>query len=51
MPIAKSNGIEIAYETLGSKNDPAILLLNPNGSQLTNWPESLTKGLADAGFL
>jgi pimeloyl-ACP methyl ester carboxylesterase len=50
MPLAPTNGIELAYETLGSPESPAILLLNPNGSQLTNWPPSLTNGLVEAGF-
>lgn len=50
MPLAPANGIEIAYEIYGDKTNPAILLLNPNGSQLTNWPPSLVDGLVAAGF-
>jgi len=50
MPRAKANGIEIEYDTLGSANDPAILLVMGFALQMTRWPEGLKRGLADAGF-
>lgn len=50
MPRAKANGIEIEYDTLGSAQDPAILLVMGFALQMTRWPEGLKRGLADAGF-
>ncbi len=50
MARAKANGIEIEYETLGSEQDPAILLVMGFALQMTRWPEGLKRGLADAGF-
>ena len=45
----KANGIEIEYEEFGSKDDPLILLVMGFSSQMINWPESLIRGLTDAG--
>ncbi|KCZ90759.1 alpha/beta fold hydrolase [Hyphomonas johnsonii] len=45
----KANGIEIEYEETGSPNDPMMLLVSGFSGQLTRWPESLKRGLADAG--
>jgi pimeloyl-ACP methyl ester carboxylesterase len=50
MPRARTNGIEIEYDTLGSANDPAVLLVMGFALQMTRWPEGLRRGLADAGF-
>ena len=50
MARAKANGIEIEYDTLGSAQDPAILLVMGFALQMTRWPEGLKRGLADAGF-
>ena len=50
MSRAKANGIEIEYEAIGSKSDPALLLVMGLGAQLTIWPDPLFKGLADRGF-
>jgi len=46
----KANGIEIEYEAIGSKSDPALLLVMGLGAQLTIWPDTLFEGLADRGF-
>jgi pimeloyl-ACP methyl ester carboxylesterase len=46
----KANGIEIEYETLGNKSDPALLLIMGLGAQLTLWPEALCEGLAKRGY-
>ncbi|MBY0321429.1 MAG: alpha/beta fold hydrolase [Reyranella sp.] len=46
----KANGIEIEYETAGSKNDPALLLIMGLGGQLTIWPDAFFEGLAKQGF-
>ncbi|MCX7362723.1 MAG: alpha/beta hydrolase [Alphaproteobacteria bacterium] len=50
MARTRANGIEIEYETIGNKSDPALLLVMGLGAQLTIWPDSLFKGLADRGF-
>lgn len=50
MARTKANGIEIEYETFGSKKNPALLLIMGLGAQLTLWPESLCEGLAAKGF-
>jgi pimeloyl-ACP methyl ester carboxylesterase len=46
----KANGIEIECETVGNKNDPALLLVMGLGAQLTIWPDALFEGLAKRGF-
>lgn len=46
----KANGIEIEYETIGDKKDPALLLVMGLGAQLTLWPDAFCEGLARRGF-
>ena len=43
----KANGLNLEYETFGSRNDPAILLIMGFSAQMTMWPEALCTGLAD----
>lgn len=50
MPTAQANGIEICYETFGSPDDPALLLIMGLGAQLIAWPEEFCAALADSGF-
>lgn len=50
MPIAKANGIDVAYDEFGDRAAPAILLIMGLGVQLTGWRESFCRRLADAGF-
>ena len=50
MPIAKANGIDIAYEETGDRAGPPFLLIMGLGAQLTYWPEALHAGLARQGF-
>jgi pimeloyl-ACP methyl ester carboxylesterase len=50
VPIAKANGIEIAYEEFGARDAPAILLIMGLGAQLTRWSDAFCRRLADAGF-
>ena len=45
----RANGIEIEYEETGSPNDPMMLLVMGFSGQMTAWPESFKRGLADAG--
>jgi pimeloyl-ACP methyl ester carboxylesterase len=48
--IAPANGIEIAYETFGSPDDPTMLLVMGIGMQMVSWPPALCRMLADEGF-
>lgn len=50
MARARANGIEIEYETLGSRSDPAMLLIMGLGAQLTLWSDAFCEGLAAKGF-
>ncbi len=50
MPIAKANGIEIAYDEFGAKSAPVILLIMGLGAQLTRWSENFCNRLAGGGF-
>src|SRR3954451_21954555 len=50
MPLPKSNGIEIEYDTFGNPDDPALLLIMGLGAQMTAWDEAFCTKLADAGF-
>ena len=50
MARTRANGIEIEYETIGNRADPALMLVMGLGAQLTIWPDALFKGLADRGF-
>ena len=50
MPTARSNGIELAYETLGDPRDPALLLIMGLGAQLIDWPDEFCELLAGRGF-
>lgn len=38
MPTAKSNRIELCYETFGDRANPAMLLAMGLGLQLLHWP-------------
>jgi pimeloyl-ACP methyl ester carboxylesterase len=50
MPRATSNGIELEFETFGSRTDPAMLLVAGLGSQLLSWDEELCGMLAERRF-
>lgn len=50
MPIARVNGIDIAYETAGDRSGVPILLVMGLGMQLTAWPEDFIDGLVEQGF-
>ncbi len=45
----KTKSITIEYDETGSRNDPALLLVCGFGGQMTSWPDSFKKTLADAG--
>ncbi len=50
MPLAKANGIELAYEEIGDPAAPAVLLIMGLGASLTFWPNAFFQGLAGRGF-
>jgi pimeloyl-ACP methyl ester carboxylesterase len=50
MPQVRANGIDIEFESFGSKSDPAILLIMGFSAQMTLWPEAMCLGLAERGF-
>ena len=43
-------GIELAYETFGDRDDPALLLVMGLGMQMLGWEEDFCRLLADRGF-
>lgn len=45
-----ANGVRLAYDDFGNANDPAILLIMGMATQMTAWPLSFCRGLADRGF-
>jgi pimeloyl-ACP methyl ester carboxylesterase len=49
MPQARSNGINLEYETFGDRGAPPIVLIMGLGAQLVLWPDELCGALADAG--
>ncbi|MBO0870182.1 MAG: alpha/beta hydrolase [Micromonosporaceae bacterium] len=50
MPRARSNGVELEYQTFGRPGDPAMLLVMGLGAQLIDWPEAFCTGLVQRGF-
>ena len=50
MPTIASNGIILAYETLGDPEGTPLLLIHGLGAQMTDWPDYAVTGLVDAGF-
>ena len=44
------NGVSLYYETRGNQKDPALLMVNGMGAQMTYWPESLCDDIAKAGY-
>jgi pimeloyl-ACP methyl ester carboxylesterase len=50
MPRAKSNGVELEYDTFGDPADPAILLVMGLGAQLIDWPEDFAREIAGHGY-
>ena len=47
---AKVGDIEICFETFGSPDDPAMLLVMGLGTQMVGWPEGFCRLLAGRGF-
>jgi pimeloyl-ACP methyl ester carboxylesterase len=51
MPMARANGIEIAYETFGKTGNRPLILIMGIGSQMVTWPTAFCEKLAAAGHL
>src|SRR5436190_20184806 len=49
-PTADAGDVTLAYETFGSPDDPALVLVMGIATQMIAWPAELCQGLADAGF-
>ncbi|WP_161952607.1 alpha/beta fold hydrolase [Actinoplanes sp. TFC3] len=50
MPTARTNGIEMAYETTGDPSGRPLLLIMGLGAQLVDWPLPFVELLAERGF-
>lgn len=50
MTQVRANNINIEYETFGSKEDPALLLIMGLAAQMTLWPDALCQRLASRGL-
>ncbi|WP_306205869.1 alpha/beta fold hydrolase [Actinoplanes sp. RD1] len=50
MPVATTNGIELAYETSGDPDGRPLLLIMGLGAQLIDWPEGFRAELGARGF-
>lgn len=50
MPVVRSNGLDLYYETVGDSADPAVLLIMGLGSQLIDWPDEFGQALAARGY-
>jgi pimeloyl-ACP methyl ester carboxylesterase len=48
--VARTNGIEIAYETLGDPTDPPLLMIMGLGMPLSWWDDELCRGFVERGF-
>jgi len=48
--IAAVNGLELCYQTFGSPDDPALLLIMGLGAQMILWPDGFCDELAARGF-
>lgn len=50
MPRVSANGIQLEVETLGDRDNPAMLLISGMGAQLLFWQERFCEQLASRGF-
>jgi pimeloyl-ACP methyl ester carboxylesterase len=48
---AHAGEIEIAYELIGDRTDPPVLMIMGLGSQLVHWPDGFCELLAQRGYL
>ena len=47
---AAANGLKLAYETFGDKNQPPVLLVMGLGTQMIAWPDEMCEQIAGRGF-
>lgn len=50
MPLVDAPGRSIYAESFGDPDDPALLLINGLGSQMTSWPDAFCEAFVDRGF-
>jgi pimeloyl-ACP methyl ester carboxylesterase len=50
MRIVNANGIELAFDSFGNENHPAMLLIAGLGTQRIRWSDAFCKGLAERGY-
>jgi pimeloyl-ACP methyl ester carboxylesterase len=50
VPRVTAHGIELEYETMGSPDDPVLLLIMGLGAQLIGWDPDLCQRFVDEGF-
>jgi pimeloyl-ACP methyl ester carboxylesterase len=50
MPIARANGLDICYDTIGSPTDPPLLLVMGLGAQMISWRDEFCQQLAAHGL-
>ena len=50
MPQVNANGLTLEYESLGSADDPALILIMGLGAQLVRWPLAFCEKLVARGF-
>ncbi|GAC1331583.1 MAG: alpha/beta hydrolase [Beijerinckiaceae bacterium] len=48
--IARSNGIELCYETFGDRSAPSLLLIMGLGAQMILWEDAFCAALAERGY-
>jgi len=48
--VAPAGDLELVYETFGSPDDPAMLLIMGLGAQMIGWPDGFCELLADQGL-
>jgi pimeloyl-ACP methyl ester carboxylesterase len=46
----QANGIQLAYDEFGSKDDPAVILIMGLGTQMIAWHEDFCRDLASRGY-
>ncbi len=50
MPMIEADGRSLYTESFGYPEDPALLLINGLGSQMTSWPDAFCEAFVDRGF-
>lgn len=50
MKVINANGVELAYDSFGNQDHPAMLLIAGLGTQRTRWADVFCEGLAQRGY-